>query len=147
MSLEENADDWREIRGRADSAANAVFLLAGGALSLSITVLLGTNGALSLPHYLIERAVWAWSLLLSATLLFLLLKGHLVWQAYMLQVNAEFVNRHLRAINRAGWGIAVLGFCSFAIGMVLLVSTAGAVLSEQAGRDNSVKPTPLRGAA
>jgi hypothetical protein len=40
---EENRDDWREIRERADSIANAVIILDGGTLSLSITVILGNK--------------------------------------------------------------------------------------------------------
>lgn len=39
-SIENNVDDWREIRARVDSITNIMFLIAGGALSISISVIL-----------------------------------------------------------------------------------------------------------
>lgn len=37
-SNELNHDDWVEIRARIDSIANGIYLIAGGALMLSITI-------------------------------------------------------------------------------------------------------------
>lgn len=38
-TIEKNYEEWNEIRSRVDSLASAVFLIAGGALTLSISVL------------------------------------------------------------------------------------------------------------
>lgn len=47
--LENNYEEWQEIRSRIDSIANAVFLISGSALSLSISVRLSNkaNGLVS----------------------------------------------------------------------------------------------------
>jgi hypothetical protein len=40
---ERNYEEWKEIRSRVDSIASTVFLIAGGALTLSINVILGNR--------------------------------------------------------------------------------------------------------
>lgn len=123
-SIENNSNDWREIRSRVDSIANAVFLIAGGALSLSISVILGNKDAGFITSQVACLATAAWYSLLASVFLFLLLKVHLVFQAYMLQFNTEFVNKHLAGLNRTGWAVGVLGFISFVAGLILMVRAA-----------------------
>ncbi|MHB1052466.1 MAG: hypothetical protein ACYCZT_05285 [Thiobacillus sp.] len=123
-SIENNSDDWREIRARVDSIANAIFLIAGGALSLSISVILGNKDAGFITSQVACLATAAWYSLLASVFLFLLLKAHLIFQAYMLQFNAAFVNKYLAGLNRTGWVIGVLGFISFVAGLTLMVRAA-----------------------
>ena len=121
-SIEDNSDDWREIRSRVDSIANAVFLISGGTLSLSITVLLGNTKLITSDVF--QLATTSWYLLLSSTLIFLLLKGHLVLQAYLLQFKTDFLNRNLRLLNGIGWAMGIIGFISFSTGMFVMVQAA-----------------------
>lgn len=123
-SVEKNSDDWREIRSRIDSIANAVFLISGGALSLSISVIVGNKGAGFITSQVASLATAAWYGLLASVFLFLLLKAHLIFHAYMLQFNPAFVDRHLSGLNNTGWGLGTLGFISFVGGLVFMVRAA-----------------------
>ncbi|MDR0716001.1 MAG: hypothetical protein LBF50_01120 [Azoarcus sp.] len=123
-SIENNDEDWREIRSRADSIASTVFLISGGALSLSITVILGNKGAGFITTQVASFTIWSWYLLLGAIILFLLLKGYMVFQAYLLQFCLEYVNNHLRLFNGIGWSLGAIGFIAFVIGMILMVYAA-----------------------
>ncbi|TAL71757.1 MAG: hypothetical protein EPN56_11210 [Rhodanobacter sp.] len=123
-SAENNNDDWREIRSRADSIANAVFLIGGGALSLSISVMLGNKASGLITLHVAGLAISAWYALLASIILFLLLKGHLIFQAYTLQFNGAFLNRHIAAFNRIGWSLGLLGFATFVIGLIFMVRAA-----------------------
>ena len=73
-SIENNNDDWKELRSRVDSIANAIFLVAGGALSLSITVILGNRTAHYITAQVLSLTKDAWYFLLAAIILFLLLR-------------------------------------------------------------------------
>jgi hypothetical protein len=128
-SVEENNDDWKELRSRVDSIANAIFLVAGGALSLSITVVLGNKSASYLTKNVLCLNKSAWYCLLASILLFLLLKLYLVWLAYLRQVNGDFLNRHLSRLNHVAWIIGLLGFISFVLGMIAMVQSAVAAIS------------------
>lgn len=123
-SIEENSEDWRELRARVDSIANAVFLIAGGALSLSISVILGNKDAGFITSQVACLASSAWYSLLASVFLFLLLKVQLVLQAYLLQFNTAFVDKHLTGLNRTGWVIGMLGFIAFVAGLILMVRAA-----------------------
>ena len=123
-SIETNKDDWHEIRSRVDSIANGVFLIAGGALSVSISVILSIKGNGLITPHISWLASKAWYLLLASVVLFLLLKGHMVLEAYLLQFNASFVNRHLAALNRTAWALGLLGFAAFIAGLAFMVRAA-----------------------
>lgn len=127
-SIEENNDDWKELRSRVDSIANAIFLVAGGALSLSINVILGNKTALHMTAQVLSLTQAAWYCLLTAIVLFLLLKVHLVWQAYLRQFAGSFFNRNLVVLNRVGWSIGIIGFVAFVLGMVAMVRSAVAAI-------------------
>jgi len=127
--LENNHEEWKEVRSRIDSIANAVFLLAGGALTLSISVLLDGKAKGLITPQEAKMAASAWYWLLSSVLVFLFLKGKLILQSYMLQFHTQFVNKHLFKFNCAGWLIGIAGFVSFAIGFVQLVNVAVHIVS------------------
>jgi hypothetical protein len=123
-SIENNSDDWREIRSRADSIASAVFIISGGALSLSITVLLGGKDSGLVNAEVAGLATTSWYLLLVSIFFFLLLKGHLIIQASLLQFKPTFVDNHLGLLNGIGWVVGVLGLVAFSAGMAIMVRAA-----------------------
>lgn len=123
-SIEMNNDDWREIRARADSIATVVFFMSGGALSLSITVMLGQHGTYDFAPQLDAAAVHSWYFLLAAVGLFLLLKIYIVFEAFLLQFRTIFMNKHIKLLNSVAWAIGLLGFVTFIAGMSLLVRVA-----------------------
>jgi len=127
-SIEKNVEEWREIRSRVDSIASAVFLVAGGALSLSITVVVGKADSGLVSSEVASHSICAWYALLIAVLLFLLLKGYLVIQAFILQFKTDFMNRHLVLLNVVGWSIGVLGFAAFVTGLFRMVQAAALVV-------------------
>ncbi len=122
-SVERNNEDWKELRSRVDSIANAVFLVAGGALSLSITVVLGNKTATFITKEVLGLTKQAWYYLLTAVLLFLFLKIYLVFQAFLLQFKPSFVNRHIVALNSIGWVVGAFAFGAFALGMFAMVQS------------------------
>lgn len=128
-SVENNSDDWREIRSRADSIASVVFLISGGALSLSISVILSNKPSGFITAQVAHLAIFAWYSLLASVVLFLLLKSHMIFQAYLLQFRPNFVNDHLRLLNGIGWTLGILGFIPFVGGMVLMVRAAAMAVS------------------
>jgi hypothetical protein len=123
-SIESINEDWRELRSRVDSIANAVFLVAGGALSLSISVILGNKTALYITTGVSRLATCAWYFLFSAIVLFLLLKAHLVFQAFLSGFKPSILNKHLLLLNTIGWLIGTIGFISFTLGLWLMVKAA-----------------------
>ncbi|TCS35190.1 hypothetical protein EDC30_111105 [Paucimonas lemoignei] len=123
-SIENNNEDWREIRSRVDSIANAVFLVAGGALSLSISVILDKKTEPFITPNVARLASEAWYFMLASVILFLLVKAHLVFQAFMLQVKTDFVSRRLAWFNSVGWILGAIGFGCFAWGFIQMVRAA-----------------------
>lgn len=128
-SIERNNEDWKEIRSRVDSIANAVFLVAGGALSLSISVILDKKSDRLITPQVAHLASEAWYFMLAAVVFFLLLKAYLVLQAFLLQVKTEFVNRKLPWLNAAGWFLGAVGFVCFTWGFVTMVRAAAIAVS------------------
>ena len=128
-SIEENSDDFREVRARADSVATAVFLISGGALSLSITLIMGNLESDLITPKVVGLTKAAWYCLLAAVILFLVLKVHLILQAYQRQFHTDFLNRHLTGSNITGWTIGSLGVVAFVAGMILMVHAAATAVS------------------
>ena len=120
--------DWKELRGRVDSIANAVFLISGGALTLSITVLLNLKeSSVNIGAHSHDAAL-AWYMLLSAIVLFLSLKFILIAQAFSKGfVSHEKYNPTIKYSNTLGWLVGISGFVCFILGMYWLVELAVAV--------------------
>ena len=73
-STENNHEDWKEMRARVDSIANAVFLIGGGALSLSISVILNNKSKDLITSKVACITTYAWYFLLSSIIMSLGLK-------------------------------------------------------------------------
>jgi hypothetical protein len=127
-SAENNAEDWREIRSRIDSFASAIFLISGGALSLSISVLLGSKASGLITPAVASLATTSWYFLLLSVFLFLLLKGHLIIQANLLQFKPGFVDKNLKVLNGIGWAVGSSGFAAFCAGMAIMVRAAAVAI-------------------
>ncbi len=130
MATEQDYEQWKELRSRVDSIANAVFLIAGGALSLSITVMLDLKGKAALLPKVAETTQEAWWFLLFSMLGMLLNKTLTVLQAYLLHEHTEYHTQVYRRYNLLGWVIGVLGVGSFAWGMILMVRAASLAVLE-----------------
>lgn len=127
-SLEKNHEEWERIRTRADSLANAVFLIAGGAMSVSISVMIAgkSSGIITESASAIAASAWYW--LLSAIILFVVLKVHMIFQAFLLHVKTAFADKHNVFLNTVGWFIGIGGFVSFTYGLIQMVRAASAVI-------------------
>lgn len=109
-SIENNNDDWKEMRARIDSIANAMFLIGGGALSLSITVILSNLKNLQISESNFNLVQCAWWQLSAAILTALFIKIFLVIQTFLLQIATPFTDKHYMKFN---WFVLVSGLCSF----------------------------------
>ena len=118
---------WKEIRARVDSIANALFLGGGGALSVSIAVLLGKETR-KLTEIASSLVAISWYSLLYSVVAFAFIKGILIVQAYTQYSNSSRkVTWHLLT-TWVNWCLGVTGMLAFAVGLFLLVKVAaGAV--------------------
>ncbi len=76
----------------------------------------------------IYGAIISWVSLLSAILIFALLKVHLILQAYARTNNTNFYN-NVDVTNTIGWVIGVLGILAFFFGLSSIVFVACQVIS------------------
>ena len=129
MAIENNYEEWKEIRGRVDSISSAIFLIAGGALSISISIMLTNKASGLITPDIASKASTGWYLLMSSIILMLFLKFNLVFIAFMLQFNTAFVNKNLRTLNGIGWLIGVSGFALFVCGVWFMISAATCILN------------------
>jgi hypothetical protein len=127
--LELNYEELKESRARVDSIASAVFLVAGGALSLSITVIVGNSTPRVLPKSVLALTQSAWWELLFSIVIFLLLKVYLVFLAYILQFHEKFAKEHNTIFNYTAWAIGLVGFLPFVYGLCCMVRAAIAIVS------------------
>jgi hypothetical protein len=123
-SLEENHEEWKEIRSRIDSIANVIFLIAGGALSLSISVIIEHKNAGFIDQATADIAAAAWRWLLAAIVIFLTLKITLVFQQFLLHEKTDFVNKWRPWLNGVQWIIGIVGFSVFVVGLYQMVDAA-----------------------
>lgn len=130
--VEQNHDEWKEIRARVDSIASVIFLLSGGALSLSITVMLDSKASGLITPEVASLAGSAWYWLFAAICALLLLKVQLVFGKYWLLTDTETASRSAPALNVLGWLVGFAGFVSFVNGMRLMLKAAIVVLGVQA---------------
>lgn len=124
---EADFEAWKEIRARVDSIANALFLVGGGALSVSIAVLLGKD-ARKLSEIASSLVAISWYSLLYSVVAFAFIKGILIVQAYTQCSNSSRkVTWHLLT-TWVNWCLGVTGMLAFVVGLFLLVKVAaGAV--------------------
>ena len=125
---ERNHEEWKELRARVDSIANAVFLIAGGALSLSITATLDLKGKSGLRPEVAELAQDAWLYLLASIILMLFNKVVAVLKSYLLHEHTEYHDRVYKLYNVAGWVLGTIGLSCFAWGLILMVRAASAAV-------------------
>lgn len=128
-SLEQNHEEWERIRARADSLANAVFFIAGGALSVSISVMVSAKKSGVVPEAASSIATTGWYCLLFAIILFVILKIHMIGQAFLLHVKTEVADKNKPLLNGLGWLWGIGGFATFVWGLVQLVRAASIVIS------------------
>jgi hypothetical protein len=126
--MEENLEEWKEIRARVDSIAGAVFLVAGGALSLSITVVVGNLGELNLSDADAGILKYAWTLLVLSIVLALSVKIVSVLQKYLLLIKPHFMNQNYMKFNGAGWVLGLTSFFLFCGGLWLLALSASDII-------------------
>lgn len=129
-SLEQNHEEWERIRTRADSLANAVFLIAGGALSISISIMVAAKKSGVVPDAASSVAITGWYCLLAAIILFVTLKLHLIGQAFLLHVKTDVADRNNLLLNGLGWLWGLGGFVTFVWGLVQLIRAAAIVISD-----------------
>ncbi|MCG8089614.1 MAG: hypothetical protein JAY62_07690 [Candidatus Thiodiazotropha endolucinida] len=130
-SRESDFNEWIEIRARVDSIANAVFLIAGGALSLSITVILSNIDNIVLTATDKSTIEYAWYFLLLSIVLALLLKIILVCEKYMLLLYENYMNKHFMKFNHVGWVVGLSSFFLFCGGLYLMVLSATRIVANQ----------------
>lgn len=124
-----------DVRRRADSLARAIFILAGGTLTLSITIFTGENAPeLNLDLMCALKMSW-WSLFLSIVLLVLglttiIARDYVFGERWRKQLNGENVDAtgNPTFVEVAIWALALLGLLAFLAGLLGQAYVAGNVL-------------------
>lgn len=122
--LEQNHAEWESIRARVDSLGSAIFLIAGGALSVSIGVMVSASGEAQLPAQAVKLASQSWYWLVASIILFILLKAHLIFQAFLLQTRTGFADSNNSLTNTVGWVLGISGLVSFIVGIIKMIMAA-----------------------
>ncbi len=118
-----------DTRQRVDTLIKSIFLLSGGALTISIGVFL-RNEAPQLPADITQTLEWAWYLLFSSlatsslVLFVMIIQGYYVnslWAQYQKtgenKLETSCLLKSTRIIN---WVVGVGGFVAFLVGLGLL---------------------------
>lgn len=129
-SIEHNNADWKEMRTRVDSIASAVFLIGGGALSLSMSVVISNFENLTISMEMVSDISSAWFSLFGAIGLALFMKISMVFQSFLLQEKTEFMGNNYNKFNIFGWVFGSLSFILFCIGFYLTVFFGINLISE-----------------
>jgi hypothetical protein len=111
------------MRARADSVANGLFLVAGGALSVSIAVLLGADA----PRLgTVDRCLLgcAWMALAYSIISFAWIKTFLIVQAYKDQSGSPYRTAWHATTTCINWTLGITGLAAFTLGLILLVIIA-----------------------
>lgn len=114
-----------DVRRRADSLIRAVFILAGGALTLSITIFTGDKAPKLSNDLLCALKVSWWSLFLSIiflafTLTAIIARDYAFGERWRRKINGENVDVSGKpaTIEAAIWLLAVLGMLCFLLGLL-----------------------------
>ena len=117
--------DWKELRSMIGALANAIYLIAGGALTLSISVLLDLKQTTPILKSFACTISIAWYALLASIICFLVLKGLMIVQSFARgSMSSEKYNLILIYTNTLAWVLGVVGLTTFIIGMYKLVDVA-----------------------
>lgn len=120
---------FRDVRSRVDTLAKSVFLIAGGAVTLSINLYLNKKDVLScISAYL--KISWV-SFLISMGL-FSIVLGLLIIQGYKC---GEFYREKIRNcdksdaepsrwLDRVALYVGIVGFIAFLVGMIFMIVAA-----------------------
>lgn len=128
-STEEDHAEWAELRQRVDSLSGSVFLLGGGAITVSASALMTLKASgYGMDGSVMCSAVWSWISLLVAILMFILLKAHLVLQSYARVKRWTGFYGNVDITNPIGFLVGIGGLLAFFIGMLLIVISAAELL-------------------
>lgn len=119
----------QDLRSRVDTLAKSIFLIAGGAITLSVNLYLNKKSAFT---NVINHLKTSWFYLLASILLFAVVIGLLIIQGYLC---GEFYRAKIlkndnsntepnRFLDIAALAMGILGFAFFIIGMRYLILTA-----------------------
>jgi hypothetical protein len=129
--METDVEAWREIRARADSVANVVFLLGGGALSVSIATLIGSSAQSGVTNSIKLCVIVSWWLLGFAMVASLLVKFLLIVQAYKVLSQSRRAETWRRVTTFINWSLALSSLVTFIAGNAVLIYAASAILLQR----------------
>jgi hypothetical protein len=133
MSLEQFNLHQQDVRSRTDSLAKAVFVLSGGALSISIGIFSNNN---NMPEYAaaILKISW-WSLTTTIISLVIMLfivigRDYLFGERWRKQLRGDLAsaNKSNTLIDIFIWLFAVVALIAFIVGFIGIAFTASAVV-------------------
>ena len=128
-----------DTRQRIDTLAKLIFVLSGGALTVSLGLFLresapqlsdGQLCTLTIAWYCLFASMAAFAIILAL----LIIDGYVVGRERERRIGGEEPNAHIDALHnrlqRGNWIIGVLGFVSFLIGILMLAVVATGLLSK-----------------
>lgn len=124
-----------DVRRRADSLARAIFILAGGTLTLSITIFTGEKAPELSPDFICSLKMSWWALFLSIVFLVLALttiiaRDYAFGERWRKKINGENADASGSPtfIDVIIWVLGILGLLGFLVGLLGQAYVAGNLL-------------------
>lgn len=111
--------------------ANVVFLLGGGALSVSIATLIGSSAQSGVTNSIKLCVIVSWWLLGFAMVASLLVKFLLIVQAYKVLSQSRRAETWRRVTTFINWSLALSSLVTFIAGNAVLIYAASAILLQR----------------
>jgi hypothetical protein len=133
MSLEQFNLHQQDVRSRTDSLAKAVFVLSGGALSISIGIFSSNKNITDCAASILKFSWWS----LTTTIISLVIMLFIViardyafgerWRK-LLDNKIESADKSNTVVDTFIWILAIIGLIAFIVGFIGLAFTASSVV-------------------
>ncbi|WP_271270244.1 hypothetical protein [Aliamphritea hakodatensis] len=124
-NYEQDYVEFSEMRSRADSIANAAFLLSGGALVVSVSNMIEAKKQNMITDEVAQLVSASWQYFAYAIIMFVVLKAYLVFFSFLRhQISEDSFQRLVNFLNLIGWLIGIVGLYCFFQGLLKMVSAA-----------------------
>lgn len=134
MSLEQFNLHQQDVRSRVDSLARAVFVLSGGALSISIGLFSNHSDITQYAKFVLKLSWWSLTITILSLVVMLFLviaRDYIFGEQWRNQLdgNNESANGRHPVADSFIWLFAVMGLVGFVVGYIGLAYTATSALS------------------
>ena len=135
MSLEQFNTHQQDVRARTDSLARAVFVLSGGALSISIGIFVKVNNLSECAVSVLKLSWWSLTFTIISLVIMLsivICRDYFFGERWRAQRNGKIENaeKDNTIVDTFVWMFAILGLLGFLVGYISLAYVATSAISQ-----------------